>query len=506
MASDHQQNGHSHQSSSSSSKPKNGHNNGHAMDLRQSAPFQPTKSKPKQSRYQSRVVSAPFSNKEASAQPEHSNAFPKRFTYSGYLDIRQKKSKPWKRRYFVVNNNFLLCAATPHAQKLEGVYPLEGSSIKTKKSSKHTSDDNGNMTFELFIRKHQLFFRAASPQQCSIWKEHIQKASKLKIKDIYRFLYTLGTSGMTKVVAAKHRTTNEDSAIKIIDKRMCDKKMLKTEIQILKKLDSPYIVSLYDLIETKKYLYIVMEKCEGGELFDQIAELDGDHYSEEDCCLILHQIAKGVKYMHKCGIVHRDLKPDNLMYLTKAVDSAIKIIDFGLAGDCNLEPCKTPCGTAHYAAPEVLSSQPYNQSADMWSLGVIIYTLLCGFPPFFDASNNMKNLYHLIKKGQYSFPSPFWDDISENAKDLIRKLLVKDPNGRLNAGQVLQHPWVVNQSNAPEKELGSQYVKQMSHWQSTRQATEFGLGQEAPPPPPPDQPINLYYSPEQMAAQQANDQ
>eukprot|EP01083_Nonionella_stella_P095519 268194_1 len=235
-----------------------------------------------------RFVSAPFQKSDI---PEHSQAFPKQFTHSGYLDIRQRTSKPWKRRYFVVNNNFLLSAATPHAKKLDRVIPLEGSNIRsTNKSS--------DMTFELFIRKHQLYFRAASPKQCITWTTAIQKASKLKIKDIYRFLYTLGTSGMTKVVAAKHRVSNEDSAIKIIDKRMCDKKMLKTEIQILKKLDSPNIVQLYDLIETKKYLYIVMEKCDGGELFDQIAELDGDHYSPEDCCLIMHQICKGVKYMH----------------------------------------------------------------------------------------------------------------------------------------------------------------------------------------------------------------
>eukprot|EP01084_Bolivina_argentea_P024800 46169_1 len=275
-----------------------------------------------------RYQSAPFSAAEAQQQPEHSAAFPKRFTYSGYLDIRFKKSKPWKRRYFVVNNNFLLCAATPHAQKLEGVYPLEGSQVSGKRR-KSASD----MTFELFIRKHQLFFRAASPQQCTIWKEHITKASKLKIKDVYRFLYTLGTSEsqMTKVVAAKHRTTNDDCAIKIVDKRNCEAKMLKTEIQILKKLDNPYIVQLYDIFETKKYLYIVMEKCLGGELFDQIAELDGEHYTEQDCCHVMHQIAKGVKYMHQQGIVHRDLKPENILCVHQDSIKRIKIADFGIS-------------------------------------------------------------------------------------------------------------------------------------------------------------------------------
>merc|ERR1712204_104290 len=148
----------------------------------------------------------------------------------------------------------------------------------------------------------------------------------------------------------------------------------------------------------------------------------------------------------------------------------------------------------------------YNQSADMWSLGVILYTLLCGFPPFFDASNNMKNLYHLIKKGQYSFPSPFWDEISDGAKDLIKNLLVKDPNGRLTAPQVLEHEWIINEVKAADDDLGGQYVKQMSHWQSTRQATEFGLGKEAPPPPPPDAPINLYYDASNPMQQQQQQQ
>ena len=122
-----------------------------------------------------------------------------------------------------------------------------------------------------------------------------------------------------------------DSAIKIMDKRQCDRKMLKTEIQILKKLESSYIVALYDLIETKKYLYIVMELCSGGELFDQIASLDGDHYSEEDCCLILHQIAKGVGYMHRMGIVHRDLKPENILCVEAGDIRRVKIADFGIS-------------------------------------------------------------------------------------------------------------------------------------------------------------------------------
>eukprot|EP01084_Bolivina_argentea_P125195 221845_1 len=277
-----------------------------------SAPYTSNYQKQKQNKkangmkYNNNNDSNDNNNQHEESRVEHSSAFPRTFQHCGYLDVRTTEKKPWKRRYFVVNNNFLLSAATPHAKKLDRVIPLEGSNIRTTNKS-------SDMTFELYIRKHQLYFRAASPKQCITWTVAIQKASKLKIKDIYRFLYTLGTSGMTKVVAAKHRVSNEDSAIKIIDKRMCDKKMLKTEIQILKNLDNEFIVHLHDVIETKRYLYIVMEKCTGGELFDKIVELDGDHFEETDCCLIMHQIAKGVKYMHSMGIIHRDLKPESIL-------------------------------------------------------------------------------------------------------------------------------------------------------------------------------------------------
>ena len=309
----------------------------------------------------------------------------------------------------------------------------------------------------------------------------------------------IGEGAFARVRKITRKSDKAVFALKMIKKKgksSEDIAALQREILVLQKCDHENIVRLGDWCDTKKRIYMVVEFCDGGDVFERVVQYK--KFSEKSAIHVVKQVASGIGHVHKLGYVHRDLKPDNLMYLTKAVDSKIKIIDFGLAGDCNKEPCKTPCGTAHYAAPEVLSSQPYNQSADMWSLGVIIYTLLCGFPPFFDASNNMKNLYHLIKKGQYSFPSPFWDDISENAKDCIQKLLVKDPNGRLNATQVLQHPWIAKEHNAPDKDLGNQYVKQMSHWQSTRQATEFGLGQEAPPPPPPDQPINLYYSPDEQ--------
>merc|ERR1712087_1032721 len=313
----------------------------------------------------------------------------------------------------------------------------------------------------------------------------------------------IGEGAFARVRKITRKSDKAVFALKMIKKKgksVEDIAALQREILVLQKCDHQNVVKLGDWCDTKKRIYMVVEFCDGGDVFERVVEYK--KFSEKSAIHVVKQVASGILHVHNLGFVHRDLKPDNLMYLNKEVDSDIKIIDFGLAGDVNEGPCKTPCGTAHYAAPEVLSSMEYDQSADMWSLGVILYTLLCGFPPFFDASNNMKNLYHLIKKGQYSFPSPFWDDISDGAKDLIRRLLLKDPKGRLTAEEVLKHSWVVNEDQAADDDLGGQYVKQMSHWQSTRQATEFGLGKEAPPPPPPDQPISLYYSQDQLAQQQ----
>ena len=257
---------------------------------------------------------------------------------------------------------------------------------------------------------------------------------------------------MTKVVAAKHRTTNEDSAIKIVDKRLCDKKMLKTEIQILKKLDSEYIVKLYDLIETKKYLYIVMEKCEGGELFDQIAELDGDHYTEEDCCHIMHQIARGVKYMHSVGIVHRDLKPENILCVHPTKINRVKIADFGISkmlidekNNNNLikkKQMETIVGTISYTAPEILLKKKYDYTVDYWSIGVIMFILLCGYPPFYGEDENQ--VTKSILNDELEYLDEDWGHVSFETKNLVSGLLEKDFTKRKSCDDILKLAWKVS--------------------------------------------------------------
>ncbi|XP_064589104.1 calcium/calmodulin-dependent protein kinase type 1G isoform X2 [Zonotrichia leucophrys gambelii] len=179
-------------------------------------------------------------------------------------------------------------------------------------------------------------------------------------------------------------------------------------------------------------------RVSGGELFDRI--LERGVYTEKDASLVIHQVLTAVKYLHENGIVHRDLKPENLLYLTPEENSKIMITDFGLSKMEQNGIMSTACGTPGYVAPEVLAQKPYSKAVDCWSIGVITYILLCGYPPFYEETES--KLFEKIKEGYYEFESPFWDDISESAKDFIRHLLEKNPSARFTCEEALRHPWI----------------------------------------------------------------
>jgi len=176
----------------------------------------------------------------------------------------------------------------------------------------------------------------------------------------------------------------------------------------------------------------------GGELFDRIVEKGS--YSEKDAADLIRQVLSAVAYMHEEGVVHRDLKPENLLYYSPEADSKIMISDFGLSKMEDSGVMATACGTPGYVAPEVLAQKPYGKAVDVWSIGVISYILLCGYPPFYD--ENDANLFAQILKGEFEFDSPYWDDISEEAKDFIRNLMCVNVEQRLTCSCALEHPWI----------------------------------------------------------------
>jgi len=242
-----------------------------------------------------------------------------------------------------------------------------------------------------------------------------------------------------------NRETKVWYAIKSIRKSKVGKvDVLKREIDLLKEVHHPNIIELVEVHEDQKYLHLITELCTGGELFDRIIEKtqsDEGHFSERDAANLVKCILDAIAYCHDVkGIVHRDLKPENFLFSTKSEDAVIKIIDFGLSRhDTATKIMNTKVGTPYYVAPEVLNRE-YTKSCDIWSIGVITYILLCGYPPFYGDTDNQ--IFDSVRTARFDFPSPDWDGISESAKDFICSLLRKDPAKRLTAAEAYQHAWI----------------------------------------------------------------
>mmetsp|Transcript_13942 Transcript_13942/g.21956 ORF Transcript_13942/g.21956 Transcript_13942/m.21956 type:complete len:496 (+) Transcript_13942:1596-3083(+) len=242
------------------------------------------------------------------------------------------------------------------------------------------------------------------------------------------------------------RQTKDWYAIKSIRKSKVGKvDVLKREVALLKECEHPNIIQLVEVHEDQKYLHLITELCTGGELFDRIIEKtqsEEGHFSERDAAGLIRCILDAIAYCHdEKGIVHRDLKPENFLFSTKDEDAVIKIIDFGLSrhDDVKAGIMNTKVGTPYYVAPEVLNRE-YTKNCDIWSIGVITYILLCGYPPFYGDTDNQ--IFDSVRTGRFDFPSPDWDEISDAAKDLICSMLKRDPSKRLSAAQSLQHPWI----------------------------------------------------------------
>lgn len=254
----------------------------------------------------------------------------------------------------------------------------------------------------------------------------------------------LGEGQFSVVRRAKHKATGRSFAVKCIRKVSLteeDLAALVDEVQVMRKLDHPNLVKLVDFFSESEYFYLVMELMTGGELFNRIVAKTC--YTEREARDLVKTLAAAIAYCHEQGVVHRDLKPENILLADDTDDAVVKIADFGFAKqsdegtDFALE---TACGTPGYVAPEILMGKPYGKEVDVWSLGVIFYILLCGYPPFHD--DNQTKLFRKIKAVDYEFDPVDWDHISDEAKDLIQKILVKDPAQRMTARAILSHPWV----------------------------------------------------------------
>ncbi|OBZ71808.1 Serine/threonine-protein kinase srk1 [Grifola frondosa] len=312
----------------------------------------------------------------------------------------------------------------------------------------------------------------------------------------YKLVDKMGDGAFSNVYKAIDLRTGQKVAVKVVRKyelsssqagdkhlnrefkkkpRVTERSNILKEVQIMRGINHPSVVKLLLFFESQEHYFLVLELLEGGELFHQIVKLT--YFSENLARHVIVQVAHGIRYLHEeRGVVHRDIKPENLLFERIPIMPSrnpqpkqfeedkedegefvpgvggggigrVKIADFGLSKVVWDEQTMTPCGTVGYTAPEIVKDERYSKSVDMWALGCVLYTLLCGFPPFYDESINV--LTEKVARGYYTFLSPWWDSISASAKDLITHLLCVDPAQRYTIDEFLTHPWTVAQAGPP---------------------------------------------------------
>ena len=329
---------------------------------------------------------------------------------------------------------------------------------------KQGKDDNINFNKETFILK----------------SSDTMAKKYLKIKEISNGTYS-------KVYIVQNKTDLKSYCCKeILKTKVTDLAKFKNEINILSKMDHPNIIRLYEIFEDDRYISLIMELCKGGELFKKINELaeKDEAFTEKEAVKIFKQLISAVSYCHSQGICHRDLKPENILFLNKNPDSPIKIIDFGLSkifgeikpimkgNKVEKNILSLRVGTAYYMSPEVLQGN-YDNKCDIWACGVILYIMLCGYPPFDGDTEN--DILKAISKKKFSFPEEEWKTVSDDAKDLIKHMIC-DPDKRYNAEMILNHPWI--EKNAPNSKgnLSKFNSSSLKNFGNLYKLTKYAIG------------------------------
>ena len=350
-------------------------------------------------------------------------------------------------------------------------HPIEHTEKRSAKTSVNQAAEEANSAKRSTSYKRNKYDNAV--------KRIIAEENEVKSKrptypglEKYEILEKMGDGAFSFVYKAKDLETGEYRAIKVVSKHKLSSSQRASvlkEAAIMRQLDHPSIVHMYAFIETDENYFIILELVDGGELFHQIVRLT--YFSEDLSRHVILQVANAIRYLHEeAGVVHRDIKPENLLFtpgpyvpsnkkVVRPGDddnkedegdflpgvggggiATIKLADFGLSKVIWDSKTMTPCGTVGYTAPEIVKDERYSKSVDMWAFGCVLYTILCGFPPFFDES--IEVLTRKVAKGEYAFLSPWWDGISDSAKDLVSRLLTVDPKQRYTIEDFFQHPWV----------------------------------------------------------------
>nr|DBA17666.1 TPA: hypothetical protein GDO54_003080 [Pyxicephalus adspersus] len=303
---------------------------------------------------------------------------------------------------------------------------------------------------------------------------HTRMDDEAAIQQIYTFGKKLGQGSFGVVIEATHKESGKKWAIKKVNREKAGSsavKLLEREVSILKRVNHEHIIHLEEVFETPKRMYLVMELCEGGELREILQRRK--RFSETETRRVIHSLASAIAYLHKKDIVHRDLKLENILVKSNENRSDegmmvnIKVTDFGLAvqkgGVGGENMLQATCGTPIYMAPEIINAHDYSQQCDIWSIGVIMYMLLCGDPPFIGSSE--EKLFELIKKGELIFSHAAWQSVSEAAKDVLQKLMRVDPADRITANELLDDPWITGKTSKIQRPTN--VLEMMKTWRNS---------------------------------------
>ena len=357
------------------------------------------------------------------------------------------ENKNLKKFYLVILNKDIYYYKDKEKQKFLGLHNLSGCFLQEGGENKIiTIEGQKFYIFEINFHNKSKIRKYYIPDLdiCNNFIKAVKEAiGYIKFSDHYELKEVIGKGKFGVVNLGIHKKTQKQVAIKIINKDSIktteDKELVKVEIDILKLCHHPNIVRLLDHLENLDYIFIVMEYIEGGTL-GQYIKKHNFNFTEHQAANIIYQIAQGVKYLHSYGIVHRDLKPDNIMITQPNDLGVLKIMDFGLSKILSSqEKMVDGFGTLSYVAPEVLLRSPYNKEVDIWSLGVILYYILCGHLPF--RGNKEIIIAEKIVNDELEFDEEYWEMRSQKVKDLIEKCLRKNPEERISINEFLNHPW-----------------------------------------------------------------
>ncbi|KAM3875038.1 serine/threonine-protein kinase DCLK1-like isoform 1-T1 [Diretmus argenteus] len=361
--------------------------------------------------------------------------------------------------------------STPRSGKSPSPSPTSPASLRRRRGSQHSGSS----------------LSLASTKVCSSMDEADGAGSEAElteeyppvpasIAERYRVGRTLGDGNFAVVRECVERSTGREYALKIINKGKCRGKdhMIQNEVSILRRVKHPNIVLLIEEMDTYSELYLVMELVKGGDLFDAITS--SNKYTERDASCMLFNLASAIKYLHSLNIVHRDIKPENLLvYEHQDGSRSLKLGDFGLATLFN-GPLYAVCGTPTYVAPEIIAETGYGLKVDIWAAGVITYILLCGVPPFRGSGLDQEAVFDQILLGQVEFPSPYWDNVSDTAKELITAMLQVEAERRHTALQVLEHPWVNDEGVSENEQQLSVAAKIKKHFNTRPKMSSTAAG------------------------------